>query len=76
MSSSASSQTAYHGSSTFFTSAIFISPRNPTQLREALIKMLNSSTREKMKGIGPKLIEENFTWEKIVKKYVKIYEEI
>lgn len=56
---------------------ILVKPRNSKALAEAIIKLIeDKDLRDELCRIGRKRVEENFTWDKIAEKMLKIYEEV
>ena len=57
--------------------ALLVRPKNPEDIRNVLTKLRNNERLISELGIkAKKRVEENFTLEKIAKKYVKVYEDI
>jgi glycosyltransferase involved in cell wall biosynthesis len=56
---------------------ILVVPKNPKKLAEAIKKLLeDKEMREKYGREGRRLIEHNFSWESIVKRLVRVYEDM
>jgi glycosyltransferase involved in cell wall biosynthesis len=54
---------------------IVVPPNNPKELAKALNELLkNKELRQKYSSEGRKMVEKQFSWEKIVKKLAKVYE--
>jgi len=57
--------------------ASFVRPKNPEDIRNALIKLINNDElRSELGAKARKRVEEEFAWEKIAKQYLSIYEEV
>lgn len=55
--------------------ALLVNPKNSSEIREALIKLINNDCLRRDMGINArKRVLENFAWEKIAQEYIKIYE--
>lgn len=56
---------------------ILVEPKNPQALAEAIINLIeNEELRKELGKKGRKRVEENFTWDKVAEKMIKIYEEV
>jgi len=55
---------------------ILVQPGNVNELKNALEELINNKElREKMGGKSIKIVQKNFTWDKIAKDYLRIYKE-
>lgn len=55
---------------------ILVEPRNSEALREAIITLIeDAGLRKELGRKGRKRVEENFTWDKVASKMLRIYEE-
>jgi glycosyltransferase involved in cell wall biosynthesis len=56
---------------------VLVPPGNVNKLKNALVKLINNNElRKKMGEKSIKIVQENFTWNKIAKDYLQIYEEV
>jgi len=56
---------------------ILVPPNNPKKLKEAITKLLaNKELAEKISNNGFDFVMNNFTWEVLLPKYIKFYEEL
>lgn len=57
-------------------SALLVRPKNSEDIKKALLKLINDDKlRGQMGRKARKRLEEKFTWEKVAKQYIQIYEE-
>jgi glycosyltransferase involved in cell wall biosynthesis len=55
--------------------ALLVRPRSSDDIRNALIKLLNDEELMKKYGSESRLrVQKNYTWEKVIQKYIKVYE--
>lgn len=57
--------------------ALPVRPKNPQDIEEALLKLINNNELRVQMGENARdRVEKNFTWEKITKKYIKSYDNV
>lgn len=57
--------------------AFLVEPKNSDDIRNALLKLISDDElRNKLGFKAKQRVEENFTWRKIAKDYVRVYEEV
>ena len=54
-------------------SAIFITPKNINNLKDAICKLLDEKKRQTMNRNGKQFVLDNYTWEKVCQKFIDAY---